>query len=81
MLEHSHKKKYSLETCVGLLFMLLQDFFASARPHGVYKKELLLKSAVHYSHKGKSLTSHIYPFCLFNSNNFCIGIILLNGKD
>ena len=34
--KHSHKKKYSRETCAGLLFMLLQDFFAIARPHRVH---------------------------------------------
>ena len=34
---HSLKKKYSLETCARLLFMLLQDFFASTRPHRVDK--------------------------------------------
>ena len=34
--EHSQKKR-SLETCARLLFMLLQDFFASARLHRVHK--------------------------------------------
>ena len=34
---HSQKKKYNLETCTRLLFTLLQDFFASARPHRVHK--------------------------------------------
>ena len=34
---HSHKKLHSLETCPRLLFMLLQDFFASARLHRVHK--------------------------------------------
>ena len=34
---HSLKKTYSLETCARLLFMLLQDFFASTRPHRVDK--------------------------------------------
>ena len=34
---HSHKKQHSLETCARLLFMLLQDFFASARLHRVRK--------------------------------------------
>ena len=35
---HSHKKQHSLETCARLLFMLLQDFFASARLHRLHKK-------------------------------------------
>ena len=30
---YSHKKYHSLETCARLLFMLLQDFLASARRH------------------------------------------------
>ena len=34
---HSHKKQHSLETCPRLLFMLLQDVFASARLHRVHK--------------------------------------------
>ena len=34
---HSHKKLHSLETCPLLLFMLLEDFFASARLHRVHK--------------------------------------------
>ena len=33
---HSHKKKYSLETCMQLLCMLLQDLFTIARPHRKY---------------------------------------------
>ena len=44
-LVHSHKKQHSVETCARLLFMLLQDFFASARFHRVHK---IPKSAVHY---------------------------------
>ena len=44
---HSLKKKYSLETCAQLLFMLLQDFFASTRPHRV-DSFFLPKSAVQY---------------------------------
>ena len=39
--------KYSLETCVWLLFMLLEDFFASARPT---ERSFLPKSAVNYSY-------------------------------
>ena len=35
--EHSHKKQHSLETCTQLLFMSLQEFFASARFHRVHK--------------------------------------------
>ena len=35
---HSHKKQHSLETCARLLFMLLQDFFASARKMFVTEK-------------------------------------------
>ena len=45
---HSHKKQHSLETCARLFFMLLQDFFASARLHRVHKKKILTKSIVHY---------------------------------
>ena len=47
-LKHSHKKKHSLETWARLLFMLLQDFFASARFQRVHEKGFLPKSAVHY---------------------------------
>ena len=35
--DHIHKKYSSLETCARILFMLLQDFFASARLHRVHK--------------------------------------------
>ena len=36
-------QSHSLETCVWLLFMLLQDFFASARLHRVHKSFCYLK--------------------------------------
>ena len=36
MWESDFKSK-SQETCAQLLFMLLQDFFVSARPHRVHK--------------------------------------------
>ena len=39
------QEKYCVEICVGLL----QDFFASASPHRMHKKNLLPKCAVHYS--------------------------------
>ena len=39
-----------METCLQLLFVLLQDFFGSARPQRVDKKVLLPKIAVHYSY-------------------------------
>ena len=51
---HSLKKTYSLETCARLLFMLLQDFFASTRPHRVDKGFFLPKSAGHYLYHLKS---------------------------
>ena len=53
-IHYSHKKKYSLETCAQLLFMLLQDFFASARPHKLQKKQKKTKRAVNYSYYLKS---------------------------
>ena len=31
--EHSHKKKYGLETCARVFFILLWNFFVGARPH------------------------------------------------
>ena len=43
---HIVTKNSSLETCARLWFMLLQDFFASARLHRVHK--VLPKSVVHY---------------------------------
>ena len=46
-LDHSHKKQHSLETSTRLLFMLLQDFFASARLQSA-QNLFLPKSAVHY---------------------------------
>ena len=46
-LDHSHKKQHSLETSARLLFMLLQDFFASARLQSA-QNLFLPKSAVHY---------------------------------
>ena len=69
---HSQKKKCSLETCAWLLFMLLQDFFTSARLH---KKFLSAKSAVHYSYylqlnnviaqrKTTNLQEHFYPWLI-----------------
>ena len=40
---HSHKKYHSLETCAWLLFMLLQDFFASAILHRVHYGQIRLR--------------------------------------
>ena len=82
---HRHKKKYSLETCAWLLLMLLQEFSASARPHGVHTKKLLPKSAAHFSYSLKLnniiLNSFIHNwFHLFNSKNSCTEIILVNDK-
>ena len=41
-------------TCAQLLFMLLQDFFASARHHRVHQFFFLWNSAVHYLYNLKS---------------------------
>ena len=67
---HCHKKDHSLETCARLLFMLLQDFLASARRHREHFF-FLPKSAVHYLHHLKSniigqrkttnTEKHVYP--------------------
>ena len=37
LVQHSHKKLHSLETCARLLFLLLQDFFPNVRLHRVHK--------------------------------------------
>ena len=42
---HSHKKEHSLKTCARLLFMLLQDLFASVTE---WTKFFLPKCLVHY---------------------------------
>ena len=47
------QEMHSLETCVRLLFMVLQDFFASARLHRRHKK-FLPKSALYYLYHLKS---------------------------
>ena len=45
---HSYNKKHSLETCTWLLFILMQDFLAHAKPHRVQELFFLPKSAVFY---------------------------------
>ena len=68
MLNHSHKRKDSLETCTQLL---LQDFFASARPNRVHKfffteecSTLLAQSknkSYHSSKKNRNTEKQFYP--------------------
>ena len=50
---HGHKKKHSLETCAQPIFMLLQDFFASARLHRVHNL-FLPNNGVYYLYHLKS---------------------------